>query len=46
MIKIKISYSYEEEKSKIIKALSTLKILKVSKPYKQKNHSSVYVEVE
>lgn len=49
MIKVRISYSSEEEKDKLINILSKgNKILSISKPYKNRNNDNkrVYVDLE
>lgn len=49
MIKVRISYSSEEEKDKLISILSKgSKVLNISKPYKNRNNDNkrVYVDLE
>lgn len=49
MVKVRISYSSEEEKDKLINILSKgNKVLNISKPYKNRNNDNkrVYVDLE
>lgn len=49
MVKVRISYSSEEEKDKLINILSKgSKVLNISKPYKNRNNENkrVYVDLE
>lgn len=49
MVKVRISYSSEEEKDKLINILSkSHKILSISKAYKNRNNDNkrVYVDLE
>ncbi len=47
MSKIQISYETEEEKTKLIKALSAGSIIKhISKPYKSGKYHRIYLKVE
>ena len=49
MVKVRISYSSEEEKDKLISILSkSSKVLNISKTYKNRNNDNkrVYVDLE
>lgn len=46
MIKIKISYTNDEEKKKVIGALKVLKIIKISKECPKKGHKNIYINAE
>ena len=46
MIKIKLSYTDPDEKSRVLEILKTIRITRISHEYQKSNHKVTYIEAE